>query len=672
MKSLIKQTWKKIKPFDRTIIIFLDILFLLIWIVNLWLALSLNSSLVYVKQNLIVWLILAKIITLFFGPFSFTMKNKIINTSTLTFTIISWFIFLFPDLLLFAASLQNQNLKIFFVVVDFILIIFLFLNWDLSLIKYLNYSFKRHKILFSVFIFIILFITTISTSIIFSFNKKYISLNYSWADVFLKIISSGLANDFEIPQSSSALFTTALVINSLCFFLFGLLFVQSITFTFKNRHKIFMGSYVKSYEKKKIIFEYGILYSDLNNQKFIKEFSNQFLNYYDEVIETHMDDYLIFNKNDIDFQSFLNKIKEKIGNKTYNKYIQIKDQENQIIMMKKINWNIPLSNKLAKLDFYKNFSSLYEIKIKNLDDTNVKQRIHNLISKYSVPCYIDEEKLTIKSHFSFKNCFENNIKMENFTDNKIARNYLVKLEDSNKNINMSILEKEFKNLLIQMPNLNLDESSFKINKSINQGFKISFYTHYRVDNKRQEIGKLINDLNEKNKWSLKMKKYKSYLEYWTDSEQEREQIFIKMNLYGYSFKLKKRNEDVKPTEINPENTSNYLKKVIIRSNSESKLDQSFKNELFNFFGSDNILDFEEKIYLNKSSLWELTKEKYSFQFILNTSLLDEKQLKEFNNLMIKHNSSFNKYKFFSNLTRDQKNLELEYTILYLNPLEKWS
>ena len=147
MKSLIKQTWKKIKPFDRTIIIFLDILFLLIWIVNLWLALSLNSSLVYVKQNLIVWLILAKIITLFFGPFSFTMKNKIINTSTLAFTIISWFIFLFPDLLLFAASLQNQNLKIFFVIVDFILIIFLFLNWDLSLIKYLNYSFKRHKIL---------------------------------------------------------------------------------------------------------------------------------------------------------------------------------------------------------------------------------------------------------------------------------------------------------------------------------------------------------------------------------------------------------------------------------------------------------------------------------------------------------------------------------------------
>lgn len=330
-----------------------------------------------------------KMITLFFGPFSFIMKNKTTNTSTLAFTIISWFIFLFPDLLLFAASLQNQNLKIFFVIVDFILIIFLFLNWDLSLIKYLNYAFKRHKVLFSIFILTILFNTTINSFIIFLFNQKNIPLNYSWIDIFLKIISNGLANDFEIPQSSSALFTMALVINSLCFFLFGLLFVQSISFTFKNRYKIFMGSHVKCYKKKKIIFEYGILYSDLNNQKFIKEFSGQFSNYYDEVKETDMKNYRIFNKNNINFQSFLNRIKENIGDKTYNKYIQIKDEENKIIMFKQINWNIPLSNKLRKLGFYKNFSPLYEIKIKNLDNIDVKQHIHNLISKYSVPCYID-------------------------------------------------------------------------------------------------------------------------------------------------------------------------------------------------------------------------------------------------------------------------------------------
>ena len=670
MKLLIKQIWNKIKPF---LSIFLDILFLLSWIVSLIFILPFSISNVTIQIDSISLIIGIKMIILF--PFSllFWIKNKIWNGSISLFTANFWFIFLITDCILFLISLWYTNLKLFFLTVDLILIIFLFLNLDLPLTKYLNYSFKRHKIFFSTFIFIILFITSISTSIIFSSNKNYIPLNYSWQDVFLKIISSGLANDFEIPQSYSILFTAVVIINSLCFFLFGLLFAQSIFFTFKNRHKIFMDSYVKSYANKKIIFNFGILYSDLNNQKFIKEFSSQFSNYYDETEETRMKNYWIFNKNDTNFfKCFLNEIKEKIGDKRYKKYIQIKDEKNKIIMMKKINWNIPLINKLAKLDFYKNFSSLYEIKIKNLDDINVKQRIHNLISKYSVPCYIDEEKLTIKSHFSFKNCFENNIKMENFTDNKIARNYLVKLEDSNKNINMSILEKEFKNLLIQMPNLNLDESSFQINKSINQGFKISFYTHYQVDDKRQEIGKLINDLNEKNKWSLKIKKYESSLEYWTDSEQEREQIFIKMNSYGDSSKLKKREENVKPVEINPENTSNYLKKVIIRSNSENKLDQSFKNELFNFFGSDNILDFEEKIYLNKSSLWELAKEKYSFQFILNTSSLDEKQLKEFNNLMIKHNSSFNKYKFFSNLTKDQKNLELEYTILYLNPLEKWS
>ena len=660
MKSLIKQTWNKIKPFHKIISIFLDILFLLIWIVNLWLALSLNSSLVYVRQNLIVWLILAKIITLFFGPFSFIMKNKTTNTSTLAFTIISWFIFLFPDLLLFAASLQNQNLKIFFVIVDFILIIFLFLNWDLSLIKYLNYAFKRHKVLFSIFILTILFNTTINSFIIFLFNQKNIPLNYSWIDIFLKIISNGLANDFEIPQSSSALFTMALVINSLCFFLFGLLFVQSISFTFKNRYKIFMGSHVKSYEKKKIIFEYGILYSDLNNQKFIKEFSGQFSNYYDEVKETDMKNYRIFNKNNINFQFFLNGIKEKIGDKTYNKYIQIKDEENKIIMFKQINWNIPLSNKLRKLGFYKNFSPLYEIKIKNLDNIDVKQHIHNLISKYSVPCYIDEKNLSIKSHFSFKNCFENNVKMENFTDDKIARRHSFKLDDCNKIATNDILKEEFKNLKLH------DKSSFEI-KQIRYGFKISFYTHCLVDKKRQEIDKLIDNLNEKNKWSLKMKKYKSCIEYWTDSEQEREQIFIKMNLYGNSLKLKKRKDGVEPTKINPKNTSNYLKKVIIRSNSESKLDQSFKNELFNFFELDNILDFEEKIYLNKNSFWELAKEKHSFQFILNTSSLNGNKLKQFKNLISKYNISYNKNKYWS---KDKE--DLEYTVLYLNPIERWN
>ena len=565
---------------------------------------------------------------------------------------------------------MKYKVKIIFFTVDLVLIIFLFLNSNLPLTKYLNYSFKRHKIFFSTFIFIILFITSMSTSIIFSSNKNYIPLNYSWQDVLLKIISSGLANDFETPQSYSILFTAVVIINSLCFFLFGLLFAQSIFFTFKNRHKIFMGSYVKSYANKKIIFNFGILYSDLNNQKFIKEFSSQFSNYYDETEETRMKNYWIFNKNDTNFfKCFLNEIKEKIGDKRYKKYIQIKDEKNKIIMPKQINW---ISNKLFKLDFYKFFSRfLYEIKIKNLDDTNVKKNINNLISKYSVPCYIDEKNLSIKSRFSFKNCFENNIKMENFTDNKILKRHSFKLDNCNGGATKDIIE----NVLTQIPDLKLyNKSSFQIkkSKSINQGFKISFYTHYQVDNKRQEIGKLINDLNEKNKWSLKIKKYEYSLEYWTDSEQEREQIFIKMNSYGDSFKLKKRKENVKPVEINPENTSNYLKKVIIRSNSENKLDQSFKNELFNFFGSDNILDFEEKIYLNKSSLQELTKEKYSFQFILNTSSLDEKQLKEFNNLMIKHNSSFNKYKFFSNLTKDQKNLELEYTILYLNPLEKWS
>lgn len=250
--------------------------------------------------------------------------------------------------------------------------------------------------------------------------------------------------------------------------------------------------------------------------------------------------------------------------------------------------------------------------------------------------------------------------MQNFTDDKIARRHSFKLDDCNKIATNDILEEEFKNLELH------DKSFFEI-KQIRYGFKISFYTHCLVDKKRQEIDKLIDNLNQKNKWSLKMKKYKSCLEYWTDSEKEREQIFIKINLYGDSFKLKKRKYDVKPREINLENTNNYLKKVIIRSDSESKLDQSFKNELFIFFGLKNILDFEEKIYLNKNSFWELTKEKHSFQFILNTSSLNENKLKQFEDLIYKYNISYNNNKY-----RSKNKEDLEYTVLYLNPIERWN
>ena len=64
MKLLIKQILNKIKPFQRAISIFLDILFLLIWIVSLWIILSLNNSIDFLltKQNWILFVISAKMI----------------------------------------------------------------------------------------------------------------------------------------------------------------------------------------------------------------------------------------------------------------------------------------------------------------------------------------------------------------------------------------------------------------------------------------------------------------------------------------------------------------------------------------------------------------------------------------------------------------------------------
>lgn len=192
----------------------------------------------------------------------------------------------------------------------------------------------------------------------------------------------------------------------------------------------------------------------------------------------------------------------------------------------------------------------------------------------------------------------------------------------------------------------------------------------------------LNKENKENKWSLKITNFKSFLEYSTNSEQEKEQIWIKINSNNLDckFKKKKRKKDEdeskkekKLEEIKPEDTfNNYLKKIIITSDIEGELNQSFKTELFNFFGVNNITDFEEKIYLSKSSS-KFAKEKHSFQFILSRSSLNEDQLKNFNNLMSKHSTSYStysKHNFFDNAKKKETNLE--YTILYLNPLEKWN
>ena len=336
--------------------------------------------------------------------------------------------------------------------------------------------------------------------------------------------------------------------------------------------------------------------------------------------------------------------------------------------------------KLKSLGFKKNFIRLYEIKITNLKDEKIKE-INNLIKEYSFLCYFvccfdgKNENLIIRSAFSFKWSLNRNSIIENLTNDKILRQYSFKIKSCSKNINEIINNKEnTKNLsTLLAKKIDLKESDIDL-KPNKYSFKATYHTTFLENRKKEEIDEVISELNKENKWRLKITNFKSFLEYSTSSEQEKEQIWIKINSHNLNYQFKmKRNKKKKRNKLEktePQDTSKYLKKIILTSDIEGKLNQSFKTELFDFFGTNNVIDFEEKIYLSKNSFWQLAKEKHSFQFILNCSSLSEEELKKFKDLMSKHNNFFSKHNFFDSAKKKQGNLE--YTILYLNPLEKWN
>ena len=672
--------------------------YFIIWFASSWFLLSLNTK-VGLANQIFYWITtivcLIKISWILLSSLIFAMKwpekikffeiKLIVKSLLFLFFLIYDFVIVMK---IFVYLIQSQlslieNLKLSFLIIDLFLVIFLFLNLNSPIAKSLNYAFKRHKILFGSFISIIAINTIASTLVIFFSSQNTIN----WTDIFLAIVSGGLVNNIKILEFSSVLLVITVIINSLFFFLFGFLFTQSISFTLKNRHKIFMDFYVRNDANKKIIVK-SKLFNTLKNQKFIKEFWDIFSDYWNVMEEKQSKNYWIYTNDQKDFNVFLNEVRKKIGNQKYDKYIRIKDKRKRIIEFN--DSSFLLSFRLSKLGFYENFARLYEIKIANLKDENIKE-INNLIKKHSVLCHFDDkdtnndENLVIKSAFSFKWCLNRNSIIENFTNDKILRQYSFKIKNCNKNINEVIDEENTKNLLTLLAKkIDLKESDIDL-KPNKYSFKVAYHTTFLENRKKEEIDEVISELNKENKenkWSLKITNFKSFLEYSTNSEQEKEQIWIKINSNNLDckFKKKKRKKDEdeskkekKLEEIKPEDTfNNYLKKIIITSDIEGELNQSFKTELFNFFGVNNITDFEEKIYLSKSSS-KFAKEKHSFQFILSRSSLNEDQLKNFNNLMSKHSTSYStysKHNFFDNAKKKETNLE--YTILYLNPLEKWN
>ena len=351
------------------------------------------------------------------------------------------------------------------------------------------------------------------------------------------------------------------------------------------------------------------------------------------------------------------------------------------IRFKKINWKI--RKKLKKINFFNNFSKsiqlefptggvgqwikdyLYDFLIKKYYDDLVKE---GLIEKN------DEKDLIIKN-YKKNNLFPISLKhnlsyitlIQNLNQNKIQRIYCFKLKQKNENIKLE------KGMTI------LHESKSKK--------KIILHDVYGVEDRTEKIKELILNKDDDKKIN---KKIKSKLIYQTNSKTELEQIWIKawkasikvnnLNFFNNYWLITKKKLilEIKNNEIEKQkdypDISNSIHKVIITTTREGKINQSLKDRIHDLVTFDNIINFEETIYLSKKSFWSAPREKHSFQFLIKDFFKDEKNWKKFNNLInynkqSHHKYKFYKYKFLNKNSDDNDDIELE-IIPVGNPINK--
>ena len=420
-------------------------------------------------------------------------------------------------------------------------------------------------------------------------------------------------------------------------------------------------------------------------RKLKKEFWDKFEDYYDQIKETNVYFFINSNNGQDTIDNWLKKIKGKLCDKKYEKYVDhnYSNKNPDTIRFKKINWKI--RKKLKKIDFFNNFSKsiqlefptgcvgqwikdyLYDFLIKKYYDDLVKE---GLIKKN------DEKDLIIKN-YKKNNLFPISLKhnlsyitlIQNLNQNKIQRIYCFKLKQKNENIKLE------KGMTI------LHESKSKSKK------KIILHDVYGVEDRTEKIKELILNKDYDKKIN---KKIKSKLIYQTNSKTELEQIWIKawkasikvnnLNFFNNYWLITKKRLilEIKNNEIEKQkdypDISNSIHKVIITTTREGKINQSLKDRICDLVTFDNIINFEETIYLSKKSFWSASKEKHSLQFLIKDFFKDKKNWKKFNNLInynkqSHHKYKFYKYKFLNKNSDDNDDIELE-IIAVGNPINK--
>ena len=328
------------------------------------------------------------------------------------------------------------------------------------------------------------------------------------------------------------------------------------------------------------------------------------------------------------------------------KFLNLLEEENvnldQILMLKfqKQKKKLDLQKIISKKEYkkyiekYQNELKDNEINLNNLE-TIIKSKINKIIRSLTYKSW--------KEYYLFEKQFASSDEKEKYKKEKLldleAKGYLHIREEEN---NLSIyLSKE---------TLILSE---KIKEIING--KLFKFIHCKSCKTKSNL-ELIDKVTCCNKAKAKRN-------YYLDYSGKNSDLFKYDAPYIFKFKPPKLQKNANEKQIQESSLkSNWeYKKIIIASEDPRKINQTFKNELFNFFGQTNINKFEEKIYLTKES-----KELHCYSIILNKRFhLSEK---DFEDLINKHQTNYysndSHWKFFQ-----RRNNDLRYEIVYLYSLD---
>lgn len=327
------------------------------------------------------------------------------------------------------------------------------------------------------------------------------------------------------------------------------------------------------------------------------------------------------------------------------KFLNLLEEENvnldQILMLKfqKQKKKLDLKKIISKKEYekyiekYQNELKDNEINLNNLE-TIVKSKINKIIKKLIYKGW--------KEYYLFK---------KQFVSNDEKAKYKEKLLDLEPKEYLYIEEEE-NNLLIYLSK-ETQILSEKIKEIING--KLFKFVHCKSCKSKFNLG-LIDEVTCCNKANAKRN-------YYLDYGDKNEDLFKYDAPCIFKFKPPKLQKDPNKKLSEESSLKSYweYKKIIIASEDSTKINQTFKNELFNFFGKTNINKFEEKIYLTKEY-----KELHCYSIILNKRFhLSEKDFKD---LINRHQSNYysndSYWKFLQ-----RRNADLRYEIVYLCSLD---